>query len=323
MATLASREAAAGGDSPGADALGAGWGITKGLDPEMALLAEHLLKPLPADRQIETGPFLEAVAHLPPFFGESRAPPALPTCPDLSAPSLPSDEPHHSLSSIAPYYPLLLHHGLAAPTSGSPERLHPRFHFFVPFRLVLNSPPPLKGVNPALPSPASPDPRSKTTATSKGLKMGLQNSRTLFRGSHEKVFLRLGKGSGEGKWVGCGGDINGRMLSSNPSLPLAWKGGSPVRHTSSSQVEALSPQTSFRPSSSPPPVQALLESGRKTDAICPALCLAVHKGCNLSHAFCFVGTLPVPYPASSFGDFAGQHQPPGQSPGETYTWAEP
>lgn len=80
VATLASREAA-GGDSPGADALGAGWGITKGLDPEMALLAEHLLKPLPADRQIETGPFLEAVAHLPPFFGESRAqssPPHLP-----------------------------------------------------------------------------------------------------------------------------------------------------------------------------------------------------------------------------------------------------
>ncbi|ELK03892.1 Glycolipid transfer protein [Pteropus alecto] len=34
----------------------------------MALLAEHLLKPLPADKQIETGPFLEAVSHLPPFF---------------------------------------------------------------------------------------------------------------------------------------------------------------------------------------------------------------------------------------------------------------
>lgn len=52
------------------DARGAGWGITAGLDPEMALLAEHLLKPLPADKQIETGPFLEAVSHLPPFFGE-------------------------------------------------------------------------------------------------------------------------------------------------------------------------------------------------------------------------------------------------------------
>uniref|UniRef100_A0A452FAX0 Glycolipid transfer protein n=1 Tax=Capra hircus TaxID=9925 RepID=A0A452FAX0_CAPHI len=36
----------------------------------MALLAEHLLRPLPADKQIETGPFLEAVSHLPPFFGE-------------------------------------------------------------------------------------------------------------------------------------------------------------------------------------------------------------------------------------------------------------
>jgi len=52
------------------DARGAGWGITAGLDPEMALLAEHLLRPLPADKQIETGPFLEAVSHLPPFFGE-------------------------------------------------------------------------------------------------------------------------------------------------------------------------------------------------------------------------------------------------------------
>lgn len=60
--------AAAGG---GVDARGAGyWGITAGLDPEMALLAEHLLRPLPADKQIETGPFLEAVSHLPPFFGE-------------------------------------------------------------------------------------------------------------------------------------------------------------------------------------------------------------------------------------------------------------
>lgn len=88
VATLASGEAA-GGDSPGADALGAGWGITKGLDPEMALLAEHLLKPLPADRQIETGPFLEAVAHLPPFFGESLAPPALLTCPDPSSSDAP------------------------------------------------------------------------------------------------------------------------------------------------------------------------------------------------------------------------------------------
>lgn len=36
----------------------------------MALLLEHEFKPLPADKQIETLPFLEAVAHLPPFFGE-------------------------------------------------------------------------------------------------------------------------------------------------------------------------------------------------------------------------------------------------------------
>ncbi|XP_073922905.1 glycolipid transfer protein-like [Castor canadensis] len=34
----------------------------------MALLAEHLLKPLPGDKQIETEPFLDAVSHLPPFF---------------------------------------------------------------------------------------------------------------------------------------------------------------------------------------------------------------------------------------------------------------
>uniref|UniRef100_A0A2K5BZN8 Glycolipid transfer protein n=1 Tax=Aotus nancymaae TaxID=37293 RepID=A0A2K5BZN8_AOTNA len=43
----------------------------------MALLAEHLLKPLPADKQIETGPFLEAVSHLPPFFGECLGSPAV------------------------------------------------------------------------------------------------------------------------------------------------------------------------------------------------------------------------------------------------------
>lgn len=36
----------------------------------MALLLEHEFKPLPADKQVETLPFLEAVAHLPPFFGE-------------------------------------------------------------------------------------------------------------------------------------------------------------------------------------------------------------------------------------------------------------
>ncbi|XP_045253485.2 glycolipid transfer protein-like [Macaca fascicularis] len=66
FSTLASPEPAAGGcDNPSADG---GWGITAGLDPEMALLAEHLLKPLPADNQIETRHFLQAVSHLPPFF---------------------------------------------------------------------------------------------------------------------------------------------------------------------------------------------------------------------------------------------------------------
>nr|XP_060640745.1 glycolipid transfer protein [Anolis sagrei ordinatus] len=34
----------------------------------MALLLEHEFKALPADKQIDTLPFLEAVAHLPPFF---------------------------------------------------------------------------------------------------------------------------------------------------------------------------------------------------------------------------------------------------------------
>ncbi|XP_074868676.1 glycolipid transfer protein isoform X2 [Carettochelys insculpta] len=34
----------------------------------MALLLEHEFRVVPADREIETGPFLDAVAHLPPFF---------------------------------------------------------------------------------------------------------------------------------------------------------------------------------------------------------------------------------------------------------------
>lgn len=36
----------------------------------MALLMEHQFRQLPADRQVETRPFLEAVSYLPPFFGE-------------------------------------------------------------------------------------------------------------------------------------------------------------------------------------------------------------------------------------------------------------
>uniref|UniRef100_A0ACB8G0E8 Uncharacterized protein n=1 Tax=Sphaerodactylus townsendi TaxID=933632 RepID=A0ACB8G0E8_9SAUR len=35
----------------------------------MALLLDSEFKVLPADKQIETAPFLEAVSHLPPFFG--------------------------------------------------------------------------------------------------------------------------------------------------------------------------------------------------------------------------------------------------------------
>lgn len=36
----------------------------------MALLLEYEFRTLPADKQIDTEPFLEAVTHLPPFFGE-------------------------------------------------------------------------------------------------------------------------------------------------------------------------------------------------------------------------------------------------------------
>ncbi|EHB04764.1 Protein WWC3 [Heterocephalus glaber] len=50
----------------------------------MALLAEHLLKPLPADKQIETGPFLEAVSHLPPFFDCFGSPVFMPIKADIS-----------------------------------------------------------------------------------------------------------------------------------------------------------------------------------------------------------------------------------------------
>lgn len=184
MATLASREAA-GGDSPGADALGAGWGITKGLDPEMALLAEHLLKPLPADRQIETGPFLEAVAHLPPFFGECPAPPALPTCPDLSGPftpfrCTPALLHQRSLSPLVPprNIPHYCTRGMLHPPSpGSPERLPLRLHFFSP-RPFQNgsqvSPRPLKGISP-------PFPRSKTTPHLQGLEDGAAELKGAFQ----------------------------------------------------------------------------------------------------------------------------------------------
>ncbi|XP_069414339.1 glycolipid transfer protein isoform X2 [Ovis canadensis] len=50
----------------------------------MALLAEHLLRPLPADKQIETGPFLEAVSHLPPFFDCLGSPVFTPIKADIS-----------------------------------------------------------------------------------------------------------------------------------------------------------------------------------------------------------------------------------------------
>ncbi|TNN36093.1 Glycolipid transfer protein [Liparis tanakae] len=41
-----------------------------GARPEMALLMEHQFRQMPADGQVETRPFLEAVSHLPPFFGK-------------------------------------------------------------------------------------------------------------------------------------------------------------------------------------------------------------------------------------------------------------
>uniref|UniRef100_A0A3P9QH56 Glycolipid transfer protein a n=1 Tax=Poecilia reticulata TaxID=8081 RepID=A0A3P9QH56_POERE len=34
----------------------------------MALLMEHQFRQLPADRQVETRPFLDAVSYLPTFF---------------------------------------------------------------------------------------------------------------------------------------------------------------------------------------------------------------------------------------------------------------
>ncbi|KFO33668.1 Glycolipid transfer protein [Fukomys damarensis] len=44
----------------------------------MELLAEHLLKPMTADKQIETDPFLEAMSHLPPSFDCLQPPMFLP-----------------------------------------------------------------------------------------------------------------------------------------------------------------------------------------------------------------------------------------------------
>lgn len=135
--------------------------------------------------------------------------------------------------------------------------------------------------------------------------MELQNSRALFRGSHEKIFLHLQKGSGEGgRMVGLLAAAVG-LARTPPSLCVGKKKVlSSVRQVEEApKSTGMSPQASFRPSlSSPPPARALLESGRKTNAACLALCLAVHNGCYLSLAFFFVGTLPEPYPASSLGD---------------------
>ncbi|KAL1780852.1 glycolipid transfer protein [Sigmodon hispidus] len=50
----------------------------------MALLAEHLLKRLPADQKIETGHFVEAVAHMPPFFDCLESPVFTPIKADIS-----------------------------------------------------------------------------------------------------------------------------------------------------------------------------------------------------------------------------------------------
>lgn len=155
--------------APGADgggpgrawtARGAGWGITAGLDPEMAL-AEHPLRPLPSrTSRPETGPFLEAVSHLPPFFGEpgwwGNWPGALPpgrsqmhplplslkhpqTRPSVDTPNPTSQStkdplflqaPQISPSQTAPRSSLSQnvshpHFFLTSPNSLSPQTLHP------------------------------------------------------------------------------------------------------------------------------------------------------------------------------------------------------
>ncbi|EPQ04840.1 Glycolipid transfer protein [Myotis brandtii] len=50
----------------------------------MVLLAEKLLKPLPADKQIKTGPFLKAVSHLLPYFDCLGSPVFMPIKADIS-----------------------------------------------------------------------------------------------------------------------------------------------------------------------------------------------------------------------------------------------
>ncbi|EPQ09999.1 Glycolipid transfer protein, partial [Myotis brandtii] len=50
----------------------------------ISLLAEHLLKPLPEYKQIKTGPFLEAVSHLLPFFDCLASPVFMPIKADIS-----------------------------------------------------------------------------------------------------------------------------------------------------------------------------------------------------------------------------------------------
>lgn len=58
--------------------------ITTGLERKMALLVEHLLKPLLTDMQIETGPLLKAVSHLPLFFNCLGSPVFTPIKTDIS-----------------------------------------------------------------------------------------------------------------------------------------------------------------------------------------------------------------------------------------------
>lgn len=67
------------------DTHSAGWGIITGFDPEMVLLAEHLLKPLPKDKQIEMEPFLQVLSHLAPFFDCLESTVFTPIKADLSA----------------------------------------------------------------------------------------------------------------------------------------------------------------------------------------------------------------------------------------------
>lgn len=109
-----------------------------------------------------------------------RAPSALSTCPDLSAPSLPSDEPHHSLSSIAPNIPYycttdMLHQPPA------PRNAFILGFIFRPFQTGPQCSPTLKRNKPCPPLPSFTRPQIKDHRHLQGLEDGAAKLRTLFR----------------------------------------------------------------------------------------------------------------------------------------------